>query len=107
MVYYANYLRFAERARTEWLRSKGYDQCELWRNHNTGFVVRNCVIEYHKPAFLDDMLQIATMVIAKTATSITMEQIISRDKQLISTIKILLVCVNAEFRPQKMLLNID
>jgi acyl-CoA thioester hydrolase len=110
VVYYANYLRFAERARTEWLRSKGYEQSNLWKEQGIGFVVRRCNIEYLKPAFLDDVLQIETYIINKTATTITMKQIITNNNsqgQTISTIEVLLVCVNKEFKAQKILLNLD
>jgi acyl-CoA thioester hydrolase len=110
VVYYANYLLFAERARTEWLRSKGYEQSNLWKEQGIGFVVRRCNIEYLKPAFLDDMLQIETYIINKTATTITMKQIITNNNsqgQTISTIEVLLVCVNKEFKAQKILLNLD
>ena len=110
VVYYANYLRFAERARTEWLRSKGYEQSNLWKEQGIGFVVRKCNIEYLKPAFLDDILQIETYIINKTATTITMKQIITNNNsqgQTISTIEVLLVCVNKEFKAQKILLNLE
>ena len=60
IVYYANYLRFAERARTEALRLSGIDQSDLLREHNVGFVVRKCIVEFLKPAMLDDLLTIQT-----------------------------------------------
>jgi acyl-CoA thioester hydrolase len=112
VVYYANYLRFAERARTEWLREKGYKQADLWDKQGIGFVVRKCNIEYFKPAFLDDILQIETSVVEKSSSSIKMQQIITKlnddsQKQTISTIEVLLVCINKQFRPQKILLNLE
>jgi acyl-CoA thioester hydrolase len=106
VVYYANYLKFAERARTEWLRSLGYCQEELWRNQGIGFVVKSCNIQYHAPAFLDDLLQIETSNKTKKASSIAITQIIKRGNVLIASLEVLIVCVNTEFRPQKILLNL-
>jgi acyl-CoA thioester hydrolase len=106
VVYYANYLKFAERARTEWLREQGYEQAQLWRENGIGFVVKYCNIQYHAPAFLDDLLQVETSVKLKKASSIIMSQLIKRDDILIASLEVLIVCVNAQFRPQKILLNL-
>lgn len=58
VVYYANYLRYFERCRTEWLRAIGHDQSELAREHNLAFVVRRVEVDYRRPARLDDLLRI-------------------------------------------------
>ena len=62
IVYYANYLRFFERARTDWLRSLGLEQRELLANEGLGFVVRDCTMQYQRPARLDDELAIDVAV---------------------------------------------
>lgn len=62
VVYYANYLKYFERGRAEWLRAIGHDQRELAREHNIAFVVRSVQIDYKKPARLDDVLDIELAV---------------------------------------------
>jgi len=64
IVFYANYLKFFERARTEWLRAAGINQQELIDTDNAGFVVKSATIDYHAPARLDDELRL-TLVIEK------------------------------------------
>jgi len=64
IVFYANYLKFFERARTEWLRAAGINQQELIDTDNAGFVVKSAMIDYHAPARLDDELRL-TLVIEK------------------------------------------
>jgi acyl-CoA thioester hydrolase len=64
IVFYANYLKFFERARTEWLRAAGINQQELIASDNAGFVVKSATIDYHAPARLDDELRL-TLVIEK------------------------------------------
>ena len=74
IVYYANYLRFLERARTEWLRAKGYDQRELANRHGVVFVVRAIALDFLKPARLDDELGVTAALKAIEAAAITLEQ---------------------------------
>ncbi|CAN7233052.1 tol-pal system-associated acyl-CoA thioesterase [Trinickia sp. LjRoot230] len=62
IVFYANYLKYFERARTEWLRACGVDQCRLERETGIIFVVRRTALDYHAPARLDDMLTIASRI---------------------------------------------
>lgn len=62
IVFYANYLKYFERARTEWLRACGVDQCRLEREAGIIFVVRRTALDYHAPARLDDMLTIASRI---------------------------------------------
>ena len=62
VVYYANYLKFMERARTEWLREKGFNQIALKQQHNSIIVVRKISIDYLKPAFFDDLLTITVHI---------------------------------------------
>lgn len=62
VVYYANYLKYFERCRTEWMRAIGHDQSELMREHNLAFVVRSVGIDYRRPARLDDLLVIGLAI---------------------------------------------
>jgi acyl-CoA thioester hydrolase len=74
IVYYANYLRFFERARTEWLRALGATHAKLEAEDGLLFVVRDFTIEYLKPARLDDELIIAVRVAEARRASLTLEQ---------------------------------
>lgn len=80
VVYYANYLRFFERCRSEWMRGFGYDQRQLAEAHDLAFVVRRVSVEYLRPARLDDLLEIgltlervgrAQIVVAQTARQVS------------------------------------
>ncbi|MBV8666844.1 MAG: tol-pal system-associated acyl-CoA thioesterase [Burkholderiaceae bacterium] len=62
IVFYANYLKFLERARTEWLRAAGVNQQTLRENHGVIFVVKNTTMDYHVPAQLDDELRVTVVV---------------------------------------------
>ena len=74
VVYYANYLRFMERARTEWLRSLGIEQDRLIEEHDILFAVRQVNIDYHAPARFNDMLTVGTDILASSRTSLTFGQ---------------------------------
>jgi acyl-CoA thioester hydrolase len=78
IVYYANYLRFLERARTEWLRSLGYSQPTLAREPGIVFTVASLTVEYRRPARLDDELTITCEPRADRAATIRFEQAIFR-----------------------------
>ncbi|WP_153109519.1 tol-pal system-associated acyl-CoA thioesterase [Propionivibrio limicola] len=102
VVYYANYLKFLERCRTEWLRTIGHDQADLMRDPGIAFVVRSVSLEYLKPARLDEMLTVSLEVERITRSQIFFRQHIRRANpavengwdELISG-KIQIVCVNA------------
>ena len=81
IVYYANYLKFAERARTEYIRALGTNQVDaLNGEHKCGFVIRHCDIDYQKPAFLDDFLTVTCEIVEiKAATAIIHQQILRGD----------------------------
>lgn len=78
VVYYANYLRFIERARTEWLRALGFEQQELLARTGGGFVVRALQADYLSPARLDDALEVVTTVSKLRRASITFDQRVMR-----------------------------
>ena len=97
VVYHANYLKFMERARTEWLRSLGLDQIKLKQEDKVMFVVRKIDIQYKIPARFNDELLIQTDYVKTTDYSIILKQNILRDKQIITEGKVEIVCINSDF----------
>ena len=80
VVYYANYLKFFERARTEFLRQFDLQQDQLIKGHNIIFAVRNINVDYHKPAVFNDLLKVTVEIIELKKASLVFKQIISRDE---------------------------
>ncbi|MBM3733552.1 MAG: tol-pal system-associated acyl-CoA thioesterase [Acidimicrobiia bacterium] len=78
VVYYANYLRFAERARTEMLRERGIESSRLMAEEGVAFAVRRCAADYLRPARLDDRLEVRTRLTALGGASLDLEQRIVR-----------------------------
>lgn len=100
VVYYANYLKFFERARTDFLRELGINQSQLLQEQSVCFVVRKCEIEYISPIKLDDMILVDVEIVNVSATTITMNQKIHRDNKMLSSLKVEIVCVASKsFRP--------
>lgn len=99
VVYYANYLKFAERGRTELLRALGFENTSLRDREGVIFVVRRVVADYRKPARLDDMLDVETAIREVRNTSVVMEQTISCHNSMLCTVEVLLVCIGPDFRP--------
>lgn len=101
IVYYANYLKFAERARTEMLRALGINQIELIEKENLGFVVRRATMELMKPARLDDLLEVVTTISRLAGASVTIDQSIQKDGQPLVTVSTLIVSVSmTEMKPK-------
>ena len=101
VVYYANYLKFLERARTEALFSIGYSNKKIKEKFNSLIIVKSCNIDYKKSANLEDELKIRSFVKSITKTSFFMNQIISRDDETIVEAQIHLVFVNENGKPVK------
>ena len=100
VVYHANYLKFMERARTEWLRSLGLNQIKLKQEDKVMFVVRKIDIQYKIPARFDDELVVQTDRVKNTDFTIILKQNILRSKQIITEGKVEIVCINSDlFRP--------
>jgi len=104
IVFYANYLKFFERARTEWLRSTGVNQQILTRTHGVIFVVKSTALEYHAPAQLDDELKVTVVVRRLGRASIQFVQeawrLGSGPPELLATGEIKVGCVSADtYRP--------
>jgi 4-hydroxybenzoyl-CoA thioesterase/acyl-CoA thioester hydrolase len=93
IVYYANYLKFAERARTELLRSFGISQRELQEKQGIAIVVHRCEIDYHRSARLDDLLHIETQLQDSSKLRMTMQQRIWREEELLAEVRVCLVCI--------------
>ena len=101
VVYYANYLKFLERARTEALFSIGFSNNKIKETFNSLIIVKSCNIEYKKSAYLEDDLQIKSFVDSTSKTSFLMNQSIFKDEELIVEAKIHLVFINEKFKPVK------
>ncbi len=100
IVYYANYLKFAERARTEWLRDHGFEQQQLRDKQRIGFVVKELQITYHQPAILDDMITVQSRLQGCKGATMTMTQHIVRDAVLLIELDVTLVCVSEDAKNQ-------
>ena len=102
VVYYANYLKFLERARSEVIYSLGYTNSGLLESHGIFLIVKSCNIEYKKPARFEDILDVISEVNSFTKTSFIMKQNIFKDDKLISKADIHLVAVNKNGKPTKL-----
>ena len=96
IVYYANYLKFAERARTEMLRSFGIENSALLNEQRVAFAVKECSADYIKPAVLDDELNVVTSVENLGGASMRLIQDIFRGQELLVAIKVRLACMNVD-----------
>ena len=101
VVYYANYLKFLERARTEALFSIGYSNKKIKDNFKSLIIVKACNIEYKKSANLEDELNVRSFVKSITKTSFFMNQIITKEEEVIVEAKVHLVFVNKDGKPVK------
>lgn len=101
VVYYANYLKYLERARTEWLRAAGFDQGELAATRNLLFTVRSLEIDYRAPARLDDRLEVEARVVRLGRASIDFAQAVVRDGAELCSARVRVACIDAgTFRPR-------
>lgn len=104
VVYHANYLKFLERARTEWLRHLGYEQDDLRRRLGVLFVVTGLKLDYHKPARFNDELVVSVRILRWRRASLTFAQDIHRlgmEQARLCSAEISVVCVHsASFKPQ-------
>ena len=102
VVYHANYLKYAERSRTEMLRKYKIEQEILKNNYSIRFIVKDLFIEYYKAAILDDYLTIKSFIIKTSAAKIKMEQEIFRKNTLLAKINITLGSTNLEGKPSRL-----
>jgi acyl-CoA thioester hydrolase len=100
VVFYANYLKFMERARTEWLRALGFEQTTLMHDHNVVFVVRSLAVEYLRPALFNDELDVTVVLKGTHGSLLEIAQSIRRGAQTLVTGEVKVACVNTQsFRP--------
>ena len=101
VVYYANYLKFLERARTEALFSIGFSNKKIQEEFDALIIVKSCNIEYKKSVFLEDELTIRSFVKSITKTSFFMNQIITKDEEIIVEAQVHLVFIDKNGKPIK------
>lgn len=101
IVYYANYLKFIERARSDWVRGLGVDQNAL-KARGLVFAVRRVEADYLSPARFDDCLQVRTQVTTRSAARLQLAQDIWRDETLLFAARVTLVCLGPDDRPQRL-----
>ena len=101
IVYYANYLKYLERARTEALGTIGLSNFQIKEKFGALIIVKSCNIEFKKPAYLEDNLNIRSFIKSVTKTSFVMNQFISKDDNIIVEAQVHLVLVNDKSKPVK------
>lgn len=104
VVYYANYLKFMERARTEWLRGRGFEQDALLHEQRLMFAVRSLTVDYHRPARFNDLLLVRSAVVQAGGASLVFEQIIQREHAVsaLCSARVKVACIDAEtFRARR------
>ncbi|GGF56527.1 tol-pal system-associated acyl-CoA thioesterase [Paracoccus acridae] len=102
IVYYANYLKFIERGRSEWLRALGVDQLRLKTDSGHVFAVRRIEADYLRPAHFDDLLAVETTLDQMTAARIVVSQTVRREGDPLFTARVTLACLDAQGRPVRL-----
>lgn len=103
IVYYANYLKFFERGRTDALRTAGLSHAELLNaDPPVGFAVRKVTVEYHAPARIDDALTVETHFESLTGVRMGLVQSITRDGVLLASAEVEAVCIDMDGRPKRL-----
>jgi len=93
VVYYANYLRYMERARTEWLTSLGMELSTLEREHRVAFAVHRLDIEYAQPARLGERLRVGVHLIERGRSRLVLDQAILREGETLTRARVILACL--------------
>ncbi|MBK9243889.1 MAG: tol-pal system-associated acyl-CoA thioesterase [Burkholderiales bacterium] len=94
IVYYANYLKYFERCRTEWLRSLGFDQRQMAVAERLQFVVAGLSVQYLRPARLDDSLTIEATIVERARTYVVFSQRARRGAELLAAARVKVACVD-------------
>ncbi|HEX4194058.1 MAG TPA: tol-pal system-associated acyl-CoA thioesterase [Stellaceae bacterium] len=102
IVYYANYLKFIERARTEMMRLYGVEHEKARQSGGTAFIVRRCEIDYIQPARLDDALVVETRLAELGGATIHLSQNVLRDGTLLVRATVVVACIGAQGRPVRL-----
>ena len=95
IVYYANYLKFIERARSEWVRGLGIDQALLRAKQGIVFAVRRVEADYLRPAVFDDVLSVQTVLADLSGARLVLDQAVLRGAETLFTARVTLVCLTA------------
>lgn len=106
IVYYANYLKFIERARSDWVRGLGIDQNQMRAAEGVVFAVKRVEAEYHQPARFDEELEVRTATQAVTGARLVMEQEVWRGKALLFSAVVTVVCLSETGQPARLPANI-
>lgn len=106
IVYYANYLRYIERARSDWVRSLGIDQNAMRERDGVVFVVRRVEADYLSPAKFDDQLLVRTVTKAVTGVRLIMSQEVLRGDKLLFQAEVTIVCLAESGAPARLPANI-
>ncbi len=101
IVYYANYLKFAERARSEMLRVAGINQSEMTKRYGMAFAVRNCAMEFCAPARLDDLIEVRSRFTKLAGATVSMVQAIWRDAEELVRLDVRVACLRENGRPTR------
>lgn len=102
IVYYANYLKFIERGRSEWLRQLGLDQAALKDDTGHVFAVRRVEADYLHPAKFDDLLEVTTETVTATPARVVLDQAVLRDGRILFTARVTIVCLGPSGRPARL-----
>jgi acyl-CoA thioester hydrolase len=106
IVYYANYLKFAERARTEMMRLSGVPHAEMVARDGVMFAVRRCEVDYLRAARLDDLIEVESRLLAVGGASIELLQVVRRDGDDLVRIRIRLACIDARGRAARLPISV-
>jgi acyl-CoA thioester hydrolase len=98
VVYYANYLKFMERARTEWLSALGFDLAAIEREHGIVFVVHRVEVDFRAPAQLSDRLDVTMTLTELGRASIDADQDVRRGNEILTRARVALACINPSTR---------
>ncbi|ODM42040.1 tol-pal system-associated acyl-CoA thioesterase [Cereibacter johrii] len=102
IVYYANYLKFIERARSEWVRGLGVDQVRLRAESGIVFAVRRVEADYLRPAVFDDLLEVETGLVETGGARIVLDQEVRRGEERLFAARVVLVCLGADGRAARL-----
>ncbi|AZB54552.1 tol-pal system-associated acyl-CoA thioesterase [Cereibacter sphaeroides] len=102
IVYYANYLKFIERARSEWVRGLGVDQARLRAESGIVFAVRRVEADYLRPAVFDDLLEVETRLVETGGARILLDQEVLRGEERLFAARVVLVCLAADGRAARL-----
>ena len=101
IVYYANYLKFIERARSEWVRGLGIDQAKLRTEQGLVFAVRRVEADYLRPALFDDVLTVQTALVDHSGARLVLDQAVLRGEQTLFKARVTLACLTAAGTPTR------